>query len=142
MMACDVNVLLNAQNVALPQQSEYFDWLENALNGSVPVGIPSLVFSGYLRIITNHKAFTRFMRPEEALEIIASVRTAPAFVPIEPGPRHWEIFTELCRKADAKGNLVPDAYLAAIAIEHGCEWITADRGFGRYPGLRWRHPLD
>ena len=142
MIACDVNVLLNAQNVALPKQQEYFDWLENALNGSVPVGIPSLVFSGYLRIITNHKVFSRFMHPEEALEIIASMRTAPAFVPLEPGPRHWEIFTELCRKADAKGNLVPDAYLAAIAIEHGCEWITADRGFGRYPGLRWRHPLD
>ncbi|MDR7300981.1 putative nucleic acid-binding protein [Haloactinomyces albus] len=46
------------------------------------------------------------------------------------------------QRSDAKGNLVPDAYLAAIAIEHGCEWITADRGFARYPGLRWHHPLD
>ncbi|RCW45063.1 hypothetical protein DFQ14_10324 [Halopolyspora algeriensis] len=142
MIACDVNVLLNAQNVALPDQPAYSRWLEDALNGPTPVGIPSMVFSGYLRIVTNPKAFSRTLSPEHALEIVATLRTAPAFVPVEPGRRHWEIFTELCRKADAKGNLVPDAYLAAIAIEHGCEWITADRGFARYPGLRWRHPLD
>lgn len=142
MIACDVNVLLNAQNVALPDHSKYHAWLEEALNGTVPVGIPSLVFSGYLRIVTSRKAFNHSLMPDEALEIVAAIRAAPAFVPVEPGPRHWGIFTELCRKADAKGNLVPDAYLAAIAIEHGCEWITADRGFARYPGLRWRHPLD
>lgn len=142
MMACDVNILLNAQNVALADQDAYFGWLEDALNGTVPVGIPSLVFSGYLRIVTSRKAFPRPLSTEGALRSIAAIRTAPAFVPIEPGARHWEVFTELCRKADAKGDLVPDAYLAAIAIEHGCEWITADRGFGRYAGLRSRHPLD
>ncbi|MEV0087013.1 type II toxin-antitoxin system VapC family toxin [Saccharopolyspora sp. NPDC050642] len=142
MIACDVNVLLNAQNAALPDHEKYRVWLEDALQGPAPVGIPALVFSGYLRIITNHKIWNRPLAPEQALEIIAAIRTSPAFVQVEPGPRHWEIFTELCRKADAKGNLVPDAYLAAIAIEHGCEWITADRGFARYSGLRWRHPLD
>lgn len=141
MIACDVNVLLNTQNVSLPDQPEYHSWFEDMLNGPTSVGIPSLVFSGYLRIVTNHKAFQRVLTPEQALEMVAAIKTAPAFVPLEPGPRHWEIFTELCRQADAKGNLVPDAYLAAIAIEHGCEWITADRGFARYPGLRWRHPL-
>ena len=141
MIACDVNILVHAQNVGLPNHPEYFAWLEEALNGATPVGIPSLVFSGYLRIITNRKVFNRSLTPEQALETIAAIRTAPAFVALEPGPRHWEIFTDLCRKAEAKGNLVPDAYLAAIAIEHGCEWITADRGFARYPGLRWRHPL-
>ncbi|QGK69206.1 PIN domain-containing protein [Allosaccharopolyspora coralli] len=142
MIACDVNILLNAQNTALPEHERYNAWLENALNGTVPIGFPSLVFSGYLRIVTNPKAFVRTLLPAQALEMVAAVRTAPAFTPVEPGPRHWEIFTELCRKAEAKGNHVPDAYLAAIAIEHGCEWITADRGFARYPGLRWRHPLD
>lgn len=142
MIACDVNVLLNAMNVSTTEHPEVSEWFENALNGPTPVGIPSLVFSGYLRIITNPRVFERALKPEQALESVAAIRTAPAFVPIEPGPRHWEIFTDLCRNADAKGNLVPDAYLAAIAIEHGCEWITADRGFGRYPGLSWRHPLD
>ncbi|WP_092601291.1 type II toxin-antitoxin system VapC family toxin [Actinopolyspora xinjiangensis] len=116
--------------------------MQDALNGPVPLGIPSLVFSGYVRIVTNKKIFDRPLSVESALDMVATIRSEPAFVPAAPGPRHWEIFTELCRKAEAKGNLVPDAYLAAIAIEHGCEWITADRGFARYPGLRWRHPLD
>lgn len=100
------------------------------------------MFSGYLRIITNRKVFDRALSPESALETVAAIRTAPAFVQLNPGSRHWEIFTELCRKAEAKGNLVPDAYFAAITIEHNCERITTDRGFARYPGLRWRHPLD
>src|SRR5438477_407916 len=71
-----------------------------------------------------------------------ALRARPNCVPIAPGPRHWEVFTGLCRRAGARGNLVPDAYLAALAIESGSEWITADRGFARFPGLRWRHPLD
>lgn len=61
---------------------------------------------------------------------------------MSPGERHWEIFTRLCRSARARGNLVPDAYLAALAIESGTEWITTDRDYARFPGLRWRHPLD
>jgi uncharacterized protein len=59
---------------------------------------------------------------------------------IEPGPRHWSIFMDLCKKAAASGNLVQDAWLAALAIESGCEWITFDRDFARFPGLRWRIP--
>ncbi len=58
-----------------------------------------------------------------------------------PGPRHWEIFVRLCRAVRVKGNLVQDAYLAALAIESGSEWITTDRDYSRFPGLRWRHPL-
>lgn len=69
------------------------------------------------------------------------LRTLSNCVPIAPGPRHWSIFCHLCREAGAKGNLVPDAFLAALAIESGSEWITTDRGFSRFPGLRWRHPL-
>ena len=60
---------------------------------------------------------------------------------IAPGTRHWEIFERLCVTAGAKGNRVADAYLAALAIESGCEWITGDRDYSRFPGLRWRHPL-
>ena len=70
-----------------------------------------------------------------------TIRCCPQCVNVEPGPRHWEIFTGLCKAAGVKGTLVPDAYFAALAIESGCEWITADRGYSRFPGLRWRHPL-
>lgn len=61
---------------------------------------------------------------------------------IEPGPRHWELFESLCRRVRARGNLVPDAYLAALAIEHGATWATTDRDYARFPGLRVVHPLE
>jgi predicted nucleic acid-binding protein len=70
------------------------------------------------------------------------LREQPNRVQLEPGPRHWEIFERLCRESGAKGNLVADAYLAALAIESGCEWVTTDRDYSRFKGLRWRHPLD
>ncbi|HMR32344.1 MAG TPA: hypothetical protein PKA09_15430, partial [Geminicoccus sp.] len=62
----------------------------------------------------------------------------PHCVTVHPGERHWGIFRRLCLEANARGNLVPDAWFAALAIEWGCEWVTLDRGFGRYPGLRWQ----
>jgi hypothetical protein len=61
---------------------------------------------------------------------------------VSPGPQFWGIFTRLCLQAGVRGNLVPDAYLAALAIEHGCEVVTTDKDFTRFPGLRWRHPLN
>jgi uncharacterized protein len=61
-------------------------------------------------------------------------------VVVQPGDAHWGIFARLCREADAKGNLVPDAWFAAMAIEAGCEWVTLDRDYSRFPGLKWRPP--
>ena len=62
-------------------------------------------------------------------------------MPVAPGGRHWEIFLRTCHDAEARGNLIPDAWLAALAIEHGCEFVTTDRDYARFPALRWRHPL-
>ncbi|CUS38768.1 putative enzyme [Candidatus Nitrospira nitrificans] len=76
------------------------------------------------------------------MEFAVSVREHPNAVTLTPGERHWEIFQRLCREANAKGNLVADAYLAALAIETGAEWITTDRDYARFPGLRWRHPFN
>ena len=70
------------------------------------------------------------------------LRSKPNAVPVAPGERHWTIFERLCGTAGARGDLVPDAYFAALAIESGSEWITTDRDYSRFPGLRWRHPLD
>jgi predicted nucleic acid-binding protein len=79
---------------------------------------------------------------ERALEFAEVLRSAPNRVGLEAGPRHWEIFVRLCRDAKARGNLLPDAWFAALAIESGSEWITTDRDYARFPGLRWRHPLE
>lgn len=77
---------------------------------------------------------------ESALAFASAVRDRPNAVPVSPGPRHWPIFLDLCREVGASGNLVPDAWLAALAIEQGCEFVTTDRDFARFPGLRTRHP--
>jgi toxin-antitoxin system PIN domain toxin len=100
-----------------------------------------LVLSAFLRIVTHPRIFKSPSRLEDALRFAAEVRSPANCVLITPAARHWDIFIGLCRQAGVKGNLVPDAYLAALAIESGSEWITTDRDFARFPGLRWRHPL-
>lgn len=94
-----------------------------------------------MRVATHPRIFAPPAPIEQALEFATALRTQPNAVIMSPGPRHWGIFERLCRAAGAKGNLVADAYLAALAIESGSEWITTDRDFSRFPGLRWRHPL-
>jgi hypothetical protein len=79
---------------------------------------------------------------KRAQEFVAALRAQPNCVIVAPGPRHWDIFTRLCAGAGVKGNLVPDAYLAALALEWGSEWVTTDLDYSRFRGLRLRHPLD
>lgn len=105
------------------------------------MGISDLVLRGFVRVATHPSIFSPPAPIGEALDFAIALRSQPNAVAVAPGPRHWEIFERLCRTANAKGNLVPDAYLAALAIESGSEWISTDRDFSRFPGLRWRHPL-
>ena len=71
----------------------------------------------------------------------SALRAQPNCVPVSPGPRYWEVFGRLCAAAGAKGNMVADAAFAALAVESGSEWVTTDRDYSRFPGLKWRHPL-
>jgi uncharacterized protein len=91
--------------------------------------------------VTHPRVFATPTPIDAALAFVEALRAQPQCVLLGPGGRHWEIFSRLCHEGGARGNLVPDAYLAALVIETGSELITADRGFGRFPGLRWRHPL-
>jgi toxin-antitoxin system PIN domain toxin len=95
-----------------------------------------------VRVVTNPRTLTPPASTEGALAFAEALRAQPNAVLVSPGRRHWGIFTRLCRAVGARGNLVPDAYLAALAIESGSEWITTDRDYARFPGLRWRHPID
>jgi toxin-antitoxin system PIN domain toxin len=137
----DVNVLVYAHREDAPQHAGFRDWLESVINGSESFGLSELVLSGFVRVATHPKVFTRPSTLSEALAFAEQLRGRPNCVAVAPGLRHWEIFCSLCADATVKGNLVPDAYLAAMAIESGCEWITTDRDFSRFEGLRWRHPL-
>jgi uncharacterized protein len=137
----DVNLLVYAFHEGAPDHRRYRDWLEKTIAADEPFGLSELVLSGFARVVTHPRVFDPPAPVGQALAFADALRSQPNAVVVAPGPRHWEIFERLCIAADARGNLVPDAYLAALAIESGSEWVTSDRDFSRFPGLRWRHPL-
>lgn len=141
MQLLDVNVLVYAFRKDVPEYDRYVAWMRELVNGDRAFGVPDIVLSGFLRIVTHPRIFSAPSPINEALAFADAVRESPVFVSLSPGPRHWGIFTGLCRSTGARGNLVPDAYLAALAIESGSEWITTDRDYARFPGLRWRLPF-
>lgn len=126
----------------MPEHAAYRDYVERLLAGPGPYATTDLVLSSLLRIVTNPRVFTPPSPLEAALDFVTELRDRPNRVDVRPGSRHWGIFTALCRDTGARGNLVPDAYLAALAIESGTELVTADRDFALFPRLRRRHPLE
>jgi toxin-antitoxin system PIN domain toxin len=138
----DVNVLVNAFRPDMARHREILQYVQSLIEADQPYAISSVVFSGFLRIVTHPKIFKYPNELKDARKFANQLRAPAHFVPVEPGPRHWEIFLDICDRGKAKGALISDAYLAAMAIEIGAELVTDDRGFGRWPGLRWRHPVD
>lgn len=142
MLLPDVNVLVYAHREDTADHDRFRGWLEDRVNGPESFGLSDLVLSGFVRVVTHPRVFVDPTPLPVALAFAGSLRAAPNCVRVAPGERHWGIFVRLCGEANARGNLVPDAWLAALAIESGCEWITTDRDYARFPGLRWRHPLQ
>jgi len=141
MILCDVNVLVYAFRREAEDHARYATWLRERIESDEAYGVSELVLSRFLRIVTHPRVMRRPAPTASALAFANMLREQPNAMSLSPGPRHWGIFERLCREANATGNLVPDAYLAALAIEHGAELITTDRDFARFDGLRWRHPL-
>lgn len=142
MIAPDVNILLYAFREESDRHEEYRIWLERALSGADRVALFEPVLAAVLRIAT-HPAIYRTPAPRQAVEaFLDACLGGPAAVALRAGERHWTVFRELCARVDAKGNLIQDAYLAALALEHNCTYFTADRDFAKFPRLRWQHPLD
>ncbi|MDX1415971.1 MAG: type II toxin-antitoxin system VapC family toxin [Candidatus Promineifilaceae bacterium] len=141
MILPDVNVLVYAHRADAPRHADYLRWLIQLIQGDSAYGMSDIVLSGFIRVVTHPRIFNPPSALEDALSFASELRTPPNCLPIRPGPRHWSIFTRLCRRSGVKGNLVPDAYLAALSIESGCEWASTDRDFSRFPGLKWFHPL-
>jgi hypothetical protein len=142
MILPDVNVLVYAHREDAPNHAAYRAWLEGVVNGDQAYGMADLVLSGFLRVVTHPRVFNPPSTLPSALAFIHDVRNQPHCVRIAPGTRHWSMFEDLCQSANVRGNLVPDAFLAALAIESGSTWITTDRDYSRFPQLNWRHPLD
>jgi toxin-antitoxin system PIN domain toxin len=140
----DVNVLVYAFREDSAHHSLGM-FVVNALLAAAadrPFALSELVLSGFIRTATHPKVFSPPSPLGRAIEFADAVRGASNCVIVRQGPNQWTIFTDLCRKTSATGNDVPDAYHAALAIESGCEWITSDKGFKRFPGLRWSYLLD
>ncbi|MEW9532046.1 type II toxin-antitoxin system VapC family toxin [Microbispora sp. NPDC049125] len=142
MMVVDVNVYINAFRPEADRHKEYRLWLEELLNGAQGYGVADFAINAFVRVVTNPRTYKTPAASHVALSFAGLVRNQPHATVLAPGRRHWEVFTDLCHRTSAVGKLIPDAYLAALAIEHGCEFITCDKDFRVFPGLRTRHPLN
>jgi uncharacterized protein len=141
MILLDVNVLIYAHREQAPDHARYRNWLNGVVHGPQAYGYAELVLSGFIRVVTNPRVFIDPTPTELAIAFVEHLRSPAHAVRLVPGSRHWNLFVDLCRVANARANLIPDAYFAALAIESGSEWITTDRDYARFPGLRWRHPF-
>lgn len=140
MISPDVNILIYAARADTARHAECLAWLDAARRGPQTLILFEPVLASTLRLLTNRRVFVDPTPAAKTLAFIQALMDSPAVRLARAGDRHFEVFLDLVRKADCRGDLVQDAYLAALAIEHGCEWITTDRDFARFPGLRWRLP--
>ena len=141
MILVDANILVYAHVARFPQHQAARDWLDAQLSGGDPVGLPWPSLLAFLRIVTNPRVFERPEPIADAWRQAASwLAAGTSWVP-SPGERHAEILGRLLSLPGVQGNLVPDAHLAALAIEHGLLLCSTDGDFARFPALRWRNPL-
>jgi toxin-antitoxin system PIN domain toxin len=137
----DVNILVYAHRKDTAHHAAARRWVESVIGSDHAYGMSELVVSGFVRIVTHPRIFDPPSPLGAALAFAEEVMTPAHAVRVVPGPRHWDIFLRLCRETSAKGNLVADAYLAALAIESGCEWVSTDGDYARFRDLVWTKPF-
>ena len=140
MILPDVNVLVYAFRADAAEHAVSKRWLDGVIAADAQFGIAPLALSEVVRITTHTRIFKEPSSIDEALAYCNNLLGQPHCDVVQPGDRHWTIFCSLCRSAGVRGPLVADAWFAALAIEHGCTWITYDRDYARFPGLDWREP--
>jgi toxin-antitoxin system PIN domain toxin len=106
------------------------------------MGVCDLVMNGFVRIVTNPKVFREPTSTSDALRFVEQLRASPSFLRSEPSSAVWDRFADLASSIGARGNAITDTYLAAAATDLNATLVTADRGFSRFDGLRWAHPLN
>jgi toxin-antitoxin system PIN domain toxin len=137
----DVNILIYASNAESEQHDSSREWLNHQLSGPTEVGLPWASLLGFLRITTNPRLFRRPLSMSEAWSQVSGWLAAePVWTP-GPTERHAAVLADLFALPGLHGSLVPDAHLAALAIEHGLTLCSTDGDFARFPGLNWRNPL-
>ena len=142
MIIVDANLLLYAHDAGSSHHAAARRWLEGTFSSDEPIGLAWAAVLAFLRVGTNPRLRRDAPTLEEASAIVAGWLERPNVALLNPGERHWEILRDLMTKGQARGPLVTDAHLAALAIEHGCTLATTDRDFARFPGLKFFSPLD
>ncbi|HVM27220.1 MAG TPA: type II toxin-antitoxin system VapC family toxin [Mycobacteriales bacterium] len=136
----DVNVVLAAQRGDHPQHGQVRPWFDQIMAGGSDFGVPSTVWASFLRLTTSRRIFSVPTPLAEAFTFLERTRARPQHLTLEPGPRHLVLLRGLCEDTEAAGDLVPDAVLGAIALEHGCVVATLDRDFARFTTVRHLRP--
>lgn len=140
MILPDVNILINAFRADQAEHDRCRRFLLELGRRDDAFGMSPVVLAGFVRIVTNPRLYAEAESLEAALAFCDRLLAAENLILINPGERHWRISQDLCRKAGACGNLVQDAWFAALAIEGDYEWVSLDRDFALFNGLRWREP--
>jgi toxin-antitoxin system PIN domain toxin len=136
----DVNVLIYAFRGDLARHAVCKPWLDRLIIGDAQFGVSPLVLSAVARITTNPRIFQHPSSIDEVFAYCDNLLGQPHCEIVRPGERHWTIFVHLCRATDTRGPRLADAWFAALAIEHGCTWISYDRDYARFPELDWQVP--
>ena len=138
----DVNLLLYAYDAGSPHHQRARAWLEGELSGTETVAFTWPVLLAFLRLVTNPRVFESPLEPEDAFDVADAWLNQPTTTIVHPGDRHLALMRELLEPLGSAGNLVVDAHLAALAIEHGATLCSADGDYGRFRRLRFENPLD
>ena len=142
MILPDVNLLLYAYRRELPNHEAAWQWWVSLIDGDEEVGIPWSVVVSFLRLMTNRRAMDPPITIDESIECVRTWFQYAHVTLLSPGPNHMNHFLSLLEAVQVGGNTVPDAHIAASAIENNAEVHTNDSGFNRFPGLRWHNPLQ
>ncbi len=141
MILVDANLLLYARVSDFPQHEAARRWLDGRLNGPTRVGLPWPSLLAFVRLVSNPRSFRAPLLPADAWRQVEEWRGCPVAWTPEPTERHGEVLSRLLGQVGGRANLVPDAHLAALAMEHGLVLCSTDGDFARFPGLRWENPL-
>lgn len=141
MILVDANLLLYAEDSLSEHHEAARTWWDEQLSGVEPVALCWPVLSAFIRIGTNARLHQRPLLLKEAIARVQSWLDQPCVRVIQPGDQHWSLFQQMLRSGHAVGNLVSDAHLAALAVEHNCVLHSTDADFSRFRGLKWRNPI-
>lgn len=142
MILVDANLLLYAEDSLAERHEPARSWWDEQLSGTSPVGLCWPVLKAFIRIGTNPRLHQRPLTLRESCERVQSWFEQPCVRLIQPTDQHWSLFQIALRGGNAVGNLVSDAHLAALAMEHNCLLCSTDSDFARFPGLKWENPLQ